>query len=100
MSIGKITNLFTSNSNKGKVRRILSDSLHLFNDDEIHKHVFKQGPKVKELPLPIFNKRKREDKVFDTQKTRSGCTASYRSLALELCGSAAEQSVHPLSCVL
>jgi ribosomal protein S7 len=67
MTIGKITNLLTSKGNKGKGRRIFSDSLHLFND-EIHKNFFIQGPKVKELPLPILNKLKREEKIFDKKR--------------------------------
>jgi ribosomal protein S7 len=67
MTIGKIINILTSNGNKGKGRKIFSDSLHLFND-EIHKNFFIQGPKVKELPLPILNKLKREEKIFDKKR--------------------------------
>jgi small subunit ribosomal protein S7 len=67
MTIGKITNLLTFNGNKGKGRRIFSDSLHFFNN-EIHKNFSIQGGKLKEPPLPIFNKIKSGENIFDKKR--------------------------------
>jgi ribosomal protein S7 len=67
MTIGKITNLLTFNGNKGKGRRIFSHSLHFFNN-EIHKNSFIQGRKLKEPPLPFFNKIRSGEKIFDKKR--------------------------------